>query len=72
MNHAHGTHRAREYFWFALALIVLLIGSAARAAGALSPVIVDADGVHYPNDSRRLEGDGFGHLALQVGVDHAT
>ena len=34
MNHARGRHGAREYFWFALALIVLLMGSAARAAAA--------------------------------------
>jgi hypothetical protein len=34
MNHIQGTHRAREYLWFSLALIVLLIGSAARAAAA--------------------------------------
>jgi phosphate-selective porin OprO/OprP len=34
MNYARGRHGAREYFWFALALIILLVGSAARAADA--------------------------------------
>src|SRR6202023_855760 len=29
---------AREYFWFALALIAVLLGSAARAAAAEEPV----------------------------------
>lgn len=89
MNHARGRHGAHEYFCFAVALIVLLIGSAARAAaaddGAPStsppakaaqpvtplPVIADADGVHYPRDSRRFEGDGLGQLALRVRIDQA-
>lgn len=34
MNTAHVRHGAREYFWFAIVLIVLLVGSAAHAATA--------------------------------------
>src|SRR5258708_37534673 len=32
-----GRRFAREYFWFALALIAILVGSAARAAAADEP-----------------------------------
>jgi len=34
MTSADGKRGARDYFWFALALIVVLIGSASRASAA--------------------------------------
>jgi len=78
MTIGDGERGARDYFWFALALIVVLIGSASRASAAdaaasdLSSPVAQADGVHDPHHALRFGGDGVRHLALEVGVDQAV
>jgi hypothetical protein len=44
MNTAYGKQGAREYVWFAIVLVILLLGSAARApsaADAVSPQVAE-------------------------------
>ena len=75
MTIADGKRGARDYFWFALALIVVLIGSASRASAAdaaSSRTAAQSNGVDDPRRSLRPGGNGFRHLALEVGVDQAV
>jgi hypothetical protein len=79
MTITDGKRGARDYFWFALALIVVLIGFASRASAAdaaatdpLSRTAAQSNGVHDPRHPLRPGGNGFRHLALEVGVDQAA
>jgi Spy/CpxP family protein refolding chaperone len=78
MTIGDGKRGARDYFWFALALIVVLIGSASRASAAdaaasdPSSPVAQADGVHDPRHAPRSGGEGFRHLALEIGIDQAV
>jgi hypothetical protein len=75
MTIADGKRGARDYFWFALALIVVLIGSASRAQAAdaaSSRTAAQTNGVHDPRHPLCPGGNGFGRLALEVGVDQAV
>jgi hypothetical protein len=79
MTITDGKRGARDYFWFALALIVVLIGFASRASAAdaaatdpLSRTAAQSHGVHDPRHPLRPRGNGVRHLALEVGVDQAV
>ena len=75
MTIADGKRGARDYFWFALALIVVLIGSASRASAAdaaSSRTTAQTNGIHDPRHPLCPGGNGFGRLALEVGVDQAV
>jgi hypothetical protein len=69
MTIVDGKRGARDYFWFALALIVVLIGSASRASSCTA---AQSNGVDDPRHPLRPGGDRFRHLALEVGVDKAV